>query len=557
MCKQEFWVSQSGATMRFDPSHVPAASGKMRWLVAASAAIGICVMVAIGMIAYYLGRQPSVEPAPRTAAIQNPQFAPAPPPGAAPSVQSRSAREYPAAAQAKPSSRRPEEPEPRAIAKASPAAPVAVAKYYRPAPLPTPADLHGRPLDKATLLSATPEVDLDPDYMKWTRKKIAAKAEEIVAENRTEKDAFVKLLIKERRDLAGLPFILGKDCELDSKETASLARYSEIIREALADVEERPRPRGKSSSSGSGHVTATADAAAAEQFWSSWNRSGARSPLQSTSISAFHQILTGEGRGFRLGLVAQFSESKDVRATQSLVNRALFDLDDDVRQAAVAALGNHPAKSYVPALKKALRYPWHPVVENAVHAIATLERRELIGDLIDLLDAPDPRAAFPVKGEDGKERIMVRELVRINHHRNCMLCHPPLVPKERDSHHLPMGPAPNPEDRLPSPSSAYSMRAGDTVVRADITYLRQDFSLSQAVKDPGKWPEMQRFDFLVRTRELTPIEIARQPKRLHIEYRQCIAHALRSLTRLDAPPDAQAWREVLKLPGTAKAPPNR
>jgi hypothetical protein len=68
---------------------------------------------------------------------------------------------------------------------------------------------------------------------------------------------------------------------------------------------------------------------------------------------------------------------------------------------------------------------------------------------------------------------------------------------------------------------------------------------------------MQRFDFLVRTRELTPIEIARQPKRLHIEYRQCIAHALRSLTRLDAPPDAQAWREVLKLPGTAKAPPNR
>ena len=42
---------------------------------------------------------------------------------------------------------------------------------------------------------------------------------------------------------------------------------------------------------------------------------------------------------------------------------------------------------------------------------------------------------------------------------------------------------------------------GDGIfVRADVTYLRQDFSVMQSVENPGKWPALQRFDFLVRIR---------------------------------------------------------
>ena len=41
-----------------------------------------------------------------------------------------------------------------------------------------------------------------------------------------------------------------------------------------------------------------------------------------------------------------------------------------------------------------------------------------------MLDDPDPRA--PVVWEENKKRVQeVRELVRVNHHRNCLLCHAP------------------------------------------------------------------------------------------------------------------------------------
>ncbi len=45
-------------------------------------------------------------------------------------------------------------------------------------------------------------------------------------------------------------------------------------------------------------------------------------------------------------------------------------------------------------------------------------------------------------------------------------------------------------------------------VRADVTYLKQDFSIAQEVIKADPWPKLQRFDFFVRTREATLAEIA-------------------------------------------------
>ena len=44
-------------------------------------------------------------------------------------------------------------------------------------------------------------------------------------------------------------------------------------------------------------------------------------------------------------------------------------------------------------------------------------------------------------------------------------------------------------------------------MRADIVYFRQDFSATHPVAAPGRWPAEQRFDYLVRKRELTAKEI--------------------------------------------------
>jgi hypothetical protein len=42
-----------------------------------------------------------------------------------------------------------------------------------------------------------------------------------------------------------------------------------------------------------------------------------------------------------------------------------------------------------------------------------------------------------------------------------------------------------------------------SLCRGVSTYLRQDFSIMQPVVDHGAWPELQRFDYLVRTRPAT------------------------------------------------------
>jgi len=86
----------------------------------------------------------------------------------------------------------------------------------------------------------------------------------------------------------------------------------------------------------------------------------------------------------------------------------------------------------------------------------------------------------------------------------------------------------------------------------DVTYLRQDFSLLQPVADADPWPQMQRFDFLVRTRTLSEEEAQsyrdklqpREPGVLSPYHRAALA-ALRELTGRDTEPTPQAWRRLL------------
>jgi hypothetical protein len=169
----------------------------------------------------------------------------------------------------------------------------------------------------------------------------------------------------------------------------------------------------------------------------------------------------------------------------------------------------------------------------------------------------------------GKRETVLRELVKVNHHRNCLLCHAPAgdAPAgNRSRGTVPVGPVPSPYDPLPPSSSSvyYEERNGTTVASAHITYLRQDFSMLLPVKDAAPWPEMQRFDFLVRTRVLTAGEVRdhRQKKQagdapaLSVQ-RLAVLSALQQLTGLDAPPSAEAWRQVLALPAPWQAPPSR
>jgi HEAT repeats len=531
MCKQELWVSQSGGTYRLGAAAPPSALGKWCCVASLSAVAGGLV-VALGVWANWPTPQPNIgtasAPIVPTSPTGKKMTVPDGPvvrakPG--PSVSTARAKPLPP-------------PAPKLVAKP----PVVVEPT--PEPVPTPALVVSQAPISAEALEAQlrdiPEADYDPDYLKRSKEDIAKQAKDILAATKNDHDVFVRNLMKDRSDLAGLPFLMGKDCSLDKEKRTALAQHSTEIRRALDAVAEY---RKKLSKNQSYYPKSDLDA---EHFWRP-NRS-----VRSEAIPAMRQIILAQGTGFRLGFVYALNENDDTRATDALVNRAVFDLDHEVRQAAVVQLRYRPKTDYVPALKNALRYPWAPVVRHASEAIAKLELNEMVPDLVAMLDEPDPAAPFVVEGENGEEKMFVHELVRINHHRNCMLCHAPLDASKLDRQELrtmPVGPAPSPKEALPPISSTvyYLPKSGNTLVRADVTYLRQDFSLQQNVENPGKWPEMQRFDFLVRTRELTGMEFAKRPP-ADSDYMETIGQALQALTGRNAPPNAAAWRAALDQP---------
>jgi hypothetical protein len=143
--------------------------------------------------------------------------------------------------------------------------------------------------------------------------------------------------------------------------------------------------------------------------------------------------------------------------------------------------------------------------------------------------------------------------VRVNHHKSCLLCHAPVDPENVPEGVL-AAEVPLPSEQLPEPSQGYNQRQSGLLVRIDMTYLRQDFSVMQRVKDADPWPEQQRFDFVVHRRVLSDDEAKDVRKRLTkteqgdlSPYHRAAVRALRDVTGRDLEAKAEVWRKLLKL----------
>jgi hypothetical protein len=85
-----------------------------------------------------------------------------------------------------------------------------------------------------------------------------------------------------------------------------------------------------------------------------------------------------------------------------------------------------------------------------------------------------------------------------------------------------------------------------------VTYLRQDFSALERVPDHGQWPEYQRFDYVIRLRELTPAEVQQRksslaaPKATYPQ-REAVLFALCELSGLNARWSTAKWKSALGL----------
>jgi hypothetical protein len=190
----------------------------------------------------------------------------------------------------------------------------------------------------------------------------------------------------------------------------------------------------------------------------------------------------------------------------ALAQRALFDLSPEVREAALQALQTRNADDVRPVLLAGLRYPWAPVADHAAEALVTLGDQAAIPLLEELAKEPDPRAV--IGGADKPTLQSVRELVRVNHLTNCFLCHAPATVKTNlVLGRIPVVGKPLPQTPYYGSESPPVLIVGN-FVRADVTYLKQDFSVPQPVVKAGAWPVEQRHDYVVRTRKPTRAEQA-------------------------------------------------
>jgi hypothetical protein len=323
-------------------------------------------------------------------------------------------------------------------------------------------------------------------------------------------------MIEKRPDLAGLPLLKGADCQLGKEPADDLQSNSRKVRDAMARANQRDPDaaalavREVLTVAGQGNIV---------------YRPNQKTRALERTIPTMMQMLVPENQTVRQVLVDHLASIKTPGATKALARIAIFDLSEKLRLDALEALRERPPEDYRQVLLDGLRYVWAPVAEHAAEALVALHDVDAVPKLRELAIAPDPRAPI---FDAATGTYAQKELVRINHLRNCMMCHA----ASQAPTDLVRGRVPTPGQPLPPLSQYYESNEG-IFVRADVTYIRQDFSIPQPVDNAAPWPTMQRFDYVVRNAPLpanTDIEKLRLRYSNDYPQRDAVLYALKELS---------------------------
>jgi hypothetical protein len=283
-------------------------------------------------------------------------------------------------------------------------------------------------------------------------------------------------LLDRRADLAGLPFRRGSTCRITPVAARELAKGADEVKFLDHDGLET-------------------------------TLSGAKNWLRPERIPALMQVVMAKPEKNRRMLARHLADVTGKQASEALARIALFDPDPDVRRQSIRALEHRPAAEYRLALLNGFASPWPVIAEHAAEALAALKRTETVPALLAILDGPDPRTPYP-KGA-GPARF-VKEVVRVNHKINCLMCHPPSF-RTSDPARAPVPPLREPVQKgfgYGAQPSKKAVVVKETFIRADITYLKQDYSVTLAINASGVLEGEQRYDLFVRERFATPADLA-------------------------------------------------
>ncbi len=266
--------------------------------------------------------------------------------------------------------------------------------------------------------------------------------------NRRKTDACIETLMSKRPDLAGLPFAMGDSCRMKPEAGKQFVAALDVFHKTESSLPSSGgfggRPGGGGFGGGSGGGGFGAGGSNEQQVVTEQYQ--AQSAVQkidpSASVAVLVQVLGPEDAKIRLGLVKYLNGLVHADATRALAKLAIFSAESEVRTEALTALKKREGKDCTAILLAGLKYPWPAVAEQSSAAIVELGRKDLIPHLIDILEKPDPRAP-----QIDKKVSLVRELVRVNHHHNCLLCHAPAPRRAFDGRNRPAGRVDGPDPR--------------------------------------------------------------------------------------------------------------
>jgi hypothetical protein len=330
----------------------------------------------------------------------------------------------------------------------------------------------------------------------------------------------------------GLPWRLGQVCVTDGDAAERLAFRSRKIRAMFTQIERGPKRQAENQGR-------TRDTVAVLMSQSSVWRHAEAAPL-------LWQMLQAEDVFYRLILVDMLHQTTGRRATEVLARIAVFDVDERIRTAAVNRLRPRPFAEARETLLTSFRHVWPPAAEHAADALIALDARSTLPELVAALNLPDPRRPFPA---DDPKTYSIREMIRLNHNFNCAVCHSAAGSELAATSLVVSTPTPGrPLITFPSPDY-YILPEPESdalVVRFDVTYLRQDFSVSLDCKVDEKWPSRQRYDFLTRVRPATPAEVASlADDDGSFPQKEAVLKVLRKLTGKDGADDPAVWGRIV------------
>lgn len=339
----------------------------------------------------------------------------------------------------------------------------------------------------------------------------------------------VVLATRTHTDLAGLPFRIGADALLSRERAEAMNALSRQLRDTFP----------KTLMSADDHRP---DADRLFTVLTTERRNG-KAWASPDSVACISQMLQAEGQPVRRMSCELLRGLPTAAATETLVKWAVFDTDPDTRAAAVDALRDRDPKEVSRLLVGHVRYPWPRAVEHACEALIALGCAGAVPHLAAAYESPDPDAPFEAELPGHAGGVFRREVVRVNHLKNCVLCHAPSFAQTD----LIRGTVPDVTQPLPPPTSPSYYTSGGTQITAEYTYLRQDFSVVQPVTSPGPWPVRQRFDYVVSVRRHVGLAVPFPPA--NSPYRRAIGVAIRELSGRDPDRDRDWVRWQRDLAG--------